>query len=302
MPSTTLVKDAQGRLAYFSYAGEYIESHKDALGRVSTYDDRWADTDPLGYTSYFEYDDSLRLLYTGGPQGYGTYFQYAPTWPEFVAAETDAVGKSTYYQYAVPGVRTSRLDPKGNATYYAYNSAGLRTSVKDALGYVRQFGYDAGGNRHLEVDQLGRATYFNYDSVDRLSARVDALGNEREFAYDDADNLTSETDELGATSYYGYDNRVVRTLYPDGGYTYFECYEAPGQGPRTQLYNFAGRGSGCYSCSGHKLTSATRVERRATIYDTCSCGPQSKYRAQAGSTESRSAPASCYGFMEEASV
>jgi RHS repeat-associated protein len=229
MPVTTVVKDAQGRLAYFSYAGEYIETHKDSLGRVWAYDDRWADTDPLGYTRYFEYDDSLRLLYTGGAGGYGTYFQYASTWPEFVAAVTDALGYTGYFWHDAAGRQTAQVAADGLPTYFAYDLLGRQVAVTDALGSSTYYQYDLAGQQTTQVDALANATYFYYDVLGRQQAVRDAADGLAYYQYDALGRRVALKDQRGYASYFGYDvlSRLAYEVDPLGNVTYYQ-YAADG--------------------------------------------------------------------------
>ena len=53
MQEDTSVIDALGGVTYYHYSGEYVESVKDPLGRVTTHQERASDTDASGYTTYF---------------------------------------------------------------------------------------------------------------------------------------------------------------------------------------------------------------------------------------------------------
>jgi hypothetical protein len=68
MSKTTGVIDARGSVAYYTYDEKYVTGYKDALGRSQGFQGRAADTDALGYTSYFVHDRKRRLTYAGGSE------------------------------------------------------------------------------------------------------------------------------------------------------------------------------------------------------------------------------------------
>ena len=68
MTKTTGVIDARGAAAYYTYDEKYVAGYVDALGRSQAFQGRAADTDALGYTSYFEHDSKRRLTYAGGSE------------------------------------------------------------------------------------------------------------------------------------------------------------------------------------------------------------------------------------------
>jgi len=68
MSKTTGVIDARGSVAYYTYDEKYVAGYVDALGRSQAFQGRAADTDALGYTSYFEHDSKRRLTYAGGSE------------------------------------------------------------------------------------------------------------------------------------------------------------------------------------------------------------------------------------------
>jgi hypothetical protein len=68
MLADTTVMDARGSVAYYTYDEKYVAGYKDALGRSQGFQGPAADTDALGYTSYFVHDSKRRLTYAGGSE------------------------------------------------------------------------------------------------------------------------------------------------------------------------------------------------------------------------------------------
>ena len=68
MLTGTTVLDARGSVAYYTYDEKYVTGYKDSLGRAQAFSGRAADTDALGYTTYFEHDSKRRLTYACGSE------------------------------------------------------------------------------------------------------------------------------------------------------------------------------------------------------------------------------------------
>ncbi len=201
---------------------ETIDSHRvstwsytrDTYGRMLT------ETDPLGNTTTFEYDENI-------------------TEPSYVLTPT---GDEFEYTYDRAGRRSGITTAYGTVSF-TYSETGAISGIKDALGNTTRYFHDATGNvlkevkpnQYNEADDNGAGTYYTYDYLDRLiksktpdgtvhARTLDMDGNVvKEFhpeAYHDGEDYSLI--ELPGIEYtYDKCQNKIMEKYPDGGIKYF---------------------------------------------------------------------------------
>ena len=202
--------DAVGRLVETIYADESPGDLSDNPRMSITYDAggrRVAETDALGHTTRYQYDDLGRV--------------------------TDTIfhdGSRTQVAYDELGRRTSMTDPEGYTTTYQYDALGRLTGVLDALGQLTQYRYDELGRLIEAEDANGHITAYEYDRLGRRIAVELPLEQRSSMTYDAVGNMVSMTDFNGEVTAYGYDaqNRLILTDYEDDADVVY-TYTADGQ-------------------------------------------------------------------------
>jgi RHS repeat-associated protein len=196
-----------------------IVSDTDPLGNTNgyTYNDKLymvSITDAKWSTTTFEYDDRGNRTGITDPLGNKTIFAYHPTFNE-VTAITDALGRTTTLAYDDWGNPILKTDPVGNKTSWSYNQYGQIVEKADALGNITKYGYDAYGNANSLTDTLGNTTTMTRDLVGNVTKLTDARKNTTTYGYDVLGNLVSVTDALGNTTSYEYDQNSNLTKMVD---------------------------------------------------------------------------------------
>jgi RHS repeat-associated protein len=206
----------------------------DSHGRVTS------QTDQLGRTTTFSYDDSLTTTTVTDPKGNVEVEQYIDG--ELVAL-TKGYGTSnaavTGYTYDPNSAAVASItDPNNHTTTYSYDSNGNQTGESDALGHSTSATYNALNDPTSLTDADGNTTTFNYDADGNLLAKTQVLntggGSENEttaYAYGDASHpgdVTKVTDPSGKSTSVIYDayGDVASSTDPDGNQTRFN-YNGP---------------------------------------------------------------------------
>ncbi|MFF2404831.1 putative T7SS-secreted protein [Streptomyces goshikiensis] len=170
-----------GRLHYDDAARTTV--YTDSIGNRTTYvyNEAYkvvAETDPLGYTTRTEWDETNRLR----------------------LAVTDPLGHVTRYTYDDCGRLLSVQRPDGTTGAAAYNELGLPVEVREPDGALWRHTYDARGNRTSTVDPAGARTEYAYDVHGHLNRVTDELGHTTAIATNDAGLPMAVTDPLGHTT------------------------------------------------------------------------------------------------------
>jgi RHS repeat-associated protein len=221
----------------------------DAAGRLT------GETDPLGFTTIYTYNQVGNLVARRDKDGTVTTFAYDGE--NRLTGETDALGRTTTYVYDAAGrqieVRRScdgcpggpmvarteydsagrvvrAIDPRGGVTQYIYDQVGRVALRIMPNGGTFASTYDQAGRSIQEVDAVGGVTTHTYDSLGRLLTTRDPLGHLTTNRYDPAGNLVAVTDAHGNTASYAYDtnNRQIATTDVNGATTRTE-YDATGR-------------------------------------------------------------------------
>ncbi|HLH56260.1 MAG TPA: PKD domain-containing protein [Verrucomicrobiae bacterium] len=122
------VRDAESNITMYAYAGGL---------KVS-------ETDPLGRTTYYGYDNASRQI-----------------------AVTNSMGGVIQSQYQDYTNLNAVIDPMGNVTRFYYDQANRLVIQVDPLGRTNSFAYDASGNVIETIDRNGQRRTFAYDGLNR---------------------------------------------------------------------------------------------------------------------------------------
>lgn len=142
-----------------------------------------SETNALGNTTSFEYDDEGRRT-----------------------KSTDALGNATSFDHDENGNITRIVDAMGHEMVCTYSSSNRLTSVTDPMGNRSEFAYDAQDNLVAETDALGNTTHHTYNSLGQRVQTEDPLGHVTTMTYDSSGFLESTTDALGNTTSYTMDS------------------------------------------------------------------------------------------------
>ncbi|NUT18777.1 MAG: Teneurin-1 [Hamadaea sp.] len=166
-----------------------------------TYDQRGlplSETDPLGNTEYYEYDESGNLAVTTG----------VPVNAETNGGTPVSARPVTITGYDTFGDEVELRDPDGSITMVSRDAAGrpLATRLPSytppggtaITGATVSRTYDGSGNVTSTTDPLGFVSSYVYDQFGRLAKTTEPNGAVTTYAYDLNDDLLKTVDPRGA--------------------------------------------------------------------------------------------------------
>jgi RHS repeat-associated protein len=163
----------------------------DTNGRVTS------QSDQLGRTTTFAYDDVNSTTTVTNPKGNVTFEQYA----------------NGQLVSLIKGYGTS----SAATTTYTYDPASAAVAtVTDSNGHTTSYTYDANGNQTGQTDALGHSTSATYSSLNDLTSATDANGNVTHYTYDSNGNIQTKTQVLNTGS--GSENETTTYTYGDGSH------------------------------------------------------------------------------------
>ena len=207
------ISDGGDKVTRITYSGDDIVSITDAIGRVT----------------YFEYDDSHRIISETNNAG-TKFIQNEYDDAGRIVAQTDSLGKEMAFNYS----ETENSGLKCTATTTAEGLEPLTKEVTtDARGRVvlvlnesgskESYSYDKDGNIESTVDGYGNTTTLTHDSEGRLTKSNGISGQNYTVDYDDKGNVSSITSD-GDTAIYRYDasNKLIysKVFGAETNYTY----------------------------------------------------------------------------------
>jgi RHS repeat-associated protein len=231
----TSAEDATGAVTSFSY------TVNGGLNETDTTDPsggKWSDiyggnvlvetVDPLGKTTYYNYDYFLDVIEVIDPLGHSTTMTYDSNGNRL--SETDPLGHQQQWTYDSSNNVLTYTDGNGNTATYTYNSMAEVTSVTSAAGGKATYSYDASGNLVSSTDPRGNVSGANaasytatyaYSPSGQLVSATDADGNKTSFTYDSMGYPHTVTAPQGNVTTYGYDSaeRLTTVTAPGGGVT-----------------------------------------------------------------------------------
>jgi YD repeat-containing protein len=165
---------------------------------------------PLSLTTY-AYDAASRLLSTTDPLGFTTAYEYdnLDNLTKITQPDPDGAGSLTSplttFAYDAVSNQLSLTDPVGNTTEWAYDNLDRVISETNELAKTRTFKYDAVNNLIERIDRLGRKTVWDYDNLYRNTAEKwydgSTLVRTLSFTYDAASQLTAASDPAASYTF-----------------------------------------------------------------------------------------------------
>lgn len=194
----------------------------DAMGHMS--ETQWhptlglpiAETDSLGRTEQFEYDERGNLLTNTLPDGSKTIYEYDAR--GLVIALTDALGKRNSFEYDAAGRMTKMLDCTASVESYQYDEHGQLTTIIDPLGLKTRFAYSPAGDVIGVTDPTGATLSFEYDALGRLVRETQPSGRQTRVVLRADGLVTAKTDAADRTTRYIRDavGRLLAIENPNG--------------------------------------------------------------------------------------
>jgi RHS repeat-associated protein len=172
-----------------------------------------SETNQLGQTRYFEYDDNGQLIKVTLPEVNGQSPVYE-------------------YTYDAQGNQLTIKDPNGNVTKFTYDDNGNQLTQTLPDGSTEYFEYDFKGRLVKQTSFEGVVTTYKYDSYNRLESKTFTQNGTQEvwtYTYD-AFGRVSEIDQNGRVTKTTYDSqgRTIRIEMPEGSISYtYDKYGNP---------------------------------------------------------------------------
>ncbi|WP_435127194.1 DUF6531 domain-containing protein [Actinacidiphila sp. bgisy144] len=192
---------------------------------------RYAQEDPLGNVTLYEYDAHYNLTDLLDADGHDTSWKYNDN-GLLKSTKTDGLQQWTYdssgnpatyedadyhttkFTYGANHLLTQVADPLQNSTDYTYWPNGELKTATTPRGKTTQYAYFPDGSLQQVTSPEGRVTSYTYDTSGRLRTETDPRGNvtgadpakfTTTYTYDDADRLLSVTDANNHTTTTKYD-------------------------------------------------------------------------------------------------
>jgi RHS repeat-associated protein len=223
----------------FEYAPDQRQSrYTDATGAstIFSYDANnlvTSETNPLGQTTYTEWDTLERKLSTTDALGRQTHFDYNHT--GLCTKRTDHLERSSTVEYNAQGQVTSLTHASGAQEHWVYNATGNLTSHQSSEGQTIQYTYDVRGRLVKQQHGTDAGYSFDYNNFGQLVAQTDPAGHATRFEPDFWGRPLAITNALGHTTRYDYQRSngnpraALATLtHPDGAKEQFS-YSSEGK-------------------------------------------------------------------------
>ena len=262
------VGDGGSRVTRLSYSG----------------DDLTVITDPIGRSTYFEYDDAHHIIAEKNNAG-EIFIQNEYSENKLITRQTDAAGKVIDFTYseteggclAIADTKT----PSGdliNTKKVLSDELGRVTKVENESGSVEIYSYDTEGNLVSKQDGYGNAYSYTYDSEGRLTSSRGIAGQNFSTTYDERGNVTSiVTDDDSATYTYDTAGRLIssRVLGEETSYSYNSIGQLTGE-------RRDGKGEKTYEYRYGRLASSTDELGKTTGYEFDSAGNLTSIKGPGG--------------------
>ncbi|WP_392961834.1 DUF6531 domain-containing protein [Streptomyces sp. LN245] len=198
-----------------------LVAQTDPLGNTSyaewdAYDRLLSRTDPLGHTSRFTYDERGNLTSVVRPDGTVTTAEYDPS--DRPSSITLPTGARRGYVYDELGRTTATVDPGGAVTTFTHDASGGLLSVTNALGATHRVESGPLGLPDSTTAPLGGTTRVARDAFGRIVESVDATGATTRTCWTVEGHPAERTMPDGRRERWTYDGEgnTVRYTGPDG--------------------------------------------------------------------------------------
>ncbi|OIZ98243.1 hypothetical protein BEV13_06920 [Rickettsiella grylli] len=164
--------------------------------RYDVWNNPLTETDTLGHTTHFVYNDADQRIQKQEPQ-VNVVDEHG---------ETHAMNPITQWGYHSRGWQIAKRDANGNTRAFVLDAAGHRIQEIASDGTTRNTQvYDA-FNRVIEAhDARGEVTHYFYDHENNLLAFQKPSGRRRSYTYNELKQRTSDTDPATNTRRYNFD-------------------------------------------------------------------------------------------------
>jgi YD repeat-containing protein len=221
----------------FEYARYDAASSSDPTDSAQSTHRLSAQTDALGKTTRFDYDDQhdhLSLWPSRRTDPLANVSTRSYNDRGAVLSETDAAGSTRQWAYDSEGRLVSATDPNGNTHHWLYDpSTGWLVTATDALGaagdpaHSVKFEWNEAGQRIRDTDAVGAKTEYAYYPSKRLRSvtQYDPAARTTSFAFDAVGNLVELTDPASHTLLVRYDeaNRIYELTQSGAVPIRFKC-------------------------------------------------------------------------------
>ncbi len=176
-------------------------------------------TDSLGHTATYRHNERRQLVTQTDPLGNTTYAE----WDAYnrLLSRTDPLGHTSRFTYDERGNLTSVVRPDGTATTAEYDASNRPLTITLPTGSTRGYAYDEQGHPTATVDPDGAVTRFAYDTSGGLLGVTNALGAAHHVEPGPLGLPVSTTAPLGGTTRVVRDafGRITETTDPTGART-----------------------------------------------------------------------------------
>jgi len=205
------ITDPQANIHSFSYTDKDLTGISSQIQRLGV--QNWSysyvkgfmatKTDPMGNTTYYEYNNDHRVGYVRDPEWKSRSISYNAEYS--LVFEKDG-GLWTYKYDPSLGVLKEKVDPLGKSWVYTYYPDGNLKSVTDPRGYTTSYAYDRNGNVTSVEDALGHVIRYTHNSFNKVATiEMDPREPLITFSYDERGNLAKVVDQMGVATEYSYD-------------------------------------------------------------------------------------------------
>jgi len=180
------------------WEGNHVRFRQNELGCLQ------ALTDPLGGTTYYQYDALLRPTKVMWPNQTSRTFKY-DAWGN-ITAITEPDGSQTSYRYGTCGRLAEAVDALGRTVRFRWGTEqGQLKEIINEKGEIYRFEYDEDGRPITEIDFGGRRRTTSYDVNGFYVRQTNGANEETIFEVDGVGQLIKKRLPDGASVVFAYD-------------------------------------------------------------------------------------------------
>ena len=186
----TVVENSLGHRSSHFHDTAVVLREIDPLGNetrfsYNEYYEKVAETDALGQTTFFEYDQRGNLTKITYPDGSAVEMSFED---DLLVGAVDQVGGTFTWEYDEEDLIISRTDPMGNVAQYQYDGGLLRFAT-DPNGVQTQLDFDQNFNVHKITTADGATSEWRYDKLGRNRVNINPKNSIQRKVFDLAGRL-----------------------------------------------------------------------------------------------------------------
>jgi RHS repeat-associated protein len=195
------------RLVTYRYTQGNLEAAIDELGAAQRFayveHHMVRDTNRMGLSFHYAYDERWRVVHTWGDGG---LYDYRFAYDERLRQTeiTDSSGHTTVVTFDENNLPLCEVDPLGGVTIFEYDDAGRTVAVTGPGGLRTCFDYDTYGNPLCITLPDGSSVSTAYNEDHKPVSMTDPEGGEWRQEWDACGNLTCQTTPSGVATLYEY--------------------------------------------------------------------------------------------------